>query len=44
MVVVLQFWGDEACSADSVVYGGRECSISALAEYILNTINLGLEP
>ena len=26
------------------IYGGREHPISALAEYIFNTINLGLEP
>ena len=44
MVAVLQFWGDEASSADGIVYGGRECPISALAEYDLNTINPGLGP
>ena len=44
MVVVLQFWGDEASTADGKVYGGYECPISALAEYVLNTINPGLEP
>ena len=44
MVAVLQFWGDEASSADGIVYGGRECPISALAEYVLNTINPGLDP
>ena len=44
MVAVLQFWGDEASTADSIVYGGRECPISALAEYVLNTINPGLDP
>ena len=44
MVAVLQFWGDEASSADSVVYWGRECPVSALAEYVFNTINPGLEP
>ena len=44
MVAVLQFWGDEASSTDSIVYGGCEHSISALAEYVLNTINLGLDP
>ena len=44
MVVVLQFWGDEASSADGIVYGGRDCPISALAEYVFNTINPGLEP
>ena len=44
MVAVLQFWGDEASGANSVVYGGRDCPISTLAEYVLNTINPGLEP
>ena len=44
MVAVLQFWGDEASSADGIVYGGRECPVSALAEYVLNTINPGLDP
>ena len=44
MVAVLQFWGDEASSTDGIVYGGHECLISALAEYVLNTINLGLDP
>ena len=41
MVAVLQFWGDEASTADRIVYGGRECPVSALAEYVLNTINPG---
>ena len=44
MVAVLQFWGDEASSADGIVYGGCERPLSALAEYVLNTINPGLEP
>ena len=44
MVVVLQFLGDEASSTTSIVYGGLEHPISALAEYILNTINLSLDP
>ena len=44
LVAVLQFWGHEASIADGIVYGGRECPISTLAEYVLNTINLGLEP
>ena len=44
MVAVLRFWADEASSANSIVYGGRDCPVSALAEYILNTINPGLEP
>ena len=44
MVAVLQFWGDEASSANSIVYGGREHPVSTLAEYVLNTINPGLDP
>ena len=44
MVAVLQFWGDEASSADSIIYRGHNYPISALAEYIFNTINPGLEP
>ena len=43
MVAVLQFWGDEASSTDGIVYGGHECPVSALAEYVLNTINPGLD-
>ena len=44
MVVVLQFWGDEVSSTVGIVYGGHDHPVSALAEYILNTINPGLEP
>ena len=44
MVAILQFWGDEASTADGIVYGGRERPVNALAEYVLNTINLGLDP
>ena len=44
MVAILQFWEDEASSADSIIYGGRKQTMSALAEYIFNTINPGLEP
>ena len=44
MVAVLQFWGDEVSSADSIVYGSRECPISTLAEYVYDTINPCLEP
>ena len=44
MVVVLQFWGDEASTADGIVNGGCEHPVSALVEYILNTINPGLDP
>ena len=28
MVVVLQFWGDEASTTNSIIYGGRECPVS----------------
>ena len=44
MVVVLQFWGDKVSSTDRIVYGGRECPVSELAEYVYNTINPCLEP
>ena len=44
MVAVLQFWGDEASTTDGIVYGGCECPVSTLAEYVLNTINPGLDP
>ena len=44
MVTLLQFWGDEASSTNGIVYGGHEHPISALAEYVFNTINPGLEP
>ena len=44
LVAVLQFWGDEASSADVLVYGGHKCPVSALAKYAFNTINPGLEP
>ena len=44
LVAVLQFWGDEVSGANSIVYRGCECPISALAEYVLNTINPGLDP
>ena len=43
IVTVLQFWGDEASSTDGIVYGGHERPISALAEYVMNTINPGLD-
>ena len=44
MVVVLQFWADEASSTDGIIYGGHERPVSTLVEYVFNTINLGLEP
>ena len=43
MVAVLQFWGDEASTADGIIYGGHIRPISALVEYVLNTINPGLD-
>ena len=44
LVTVLQFWTDEATVADGAVYGGRVRPASALAEYIMDTVNPGLEP
>ena len=44
LVVVLQFWGDKASGTNGIVYRGREHPISTLAEYVLNTINPGLDP
>ena len=44
MVAILQFWDDEASTTDGVVYGGRECPISTLVEYVLSKINPGLDP
>ena len=44
LVTVLQFWMDEATVADGAVYGGRVRPASALAEYVMDTVNLGLEP
>ena len=44
LVTVLQFWTDEATVTDSAMYGGRVRPASALAEYVINTVNPGLEP
>ena len=44
IVTVLQFWTDEATVADGTVYGGRVCPASALVEYVMDTVNPGLEP
>ena len=44
LVTVLQFWTDEATVTDGTVYGGRVCPASALAEYVMNTLNPALEP
>ena len=43
LVTVLQFWTDEATVADGAVYGGRVRPASALAEYMMDTVNPGLE-
>ena len=44
LVTVLQFWMDEATVADGAVYGGCVRPASALVEYVMDTVNLGLEP
>ena len=44
LVTVLQFWTDEATVADGAVYGGCVRPASALAEYVMDTVNPGLEP
>ena len=43
MVAVLQFSGDKASTTDGIIYGGHIHPISALVEYVLNTINPGLD-
>ena len=44
MAAILQFWTDEASVADSELFGGRMCPISALAEYVMNAVNPVLPP
>ena len=44
LVTVLQFWTDEATVADGAVYGGHVRPASALVEYVMDTVNPGLEP
>ena len=39
MVTILQFWTDEASIADGELFGGRSRPVSALAEYVMTTIN-----
>ena len=43
MALVLQFWTDEETIKDSAIFGGRNQPVSALAEYVVNTINPNLE-
>ena len=44
MASILQFWMDEASITDGELFGGRTCPISALAEYVMNAVNLVLPP
>ena len=44
LVTVLQFWTEEATVTNGTVYGGRVRPASALAEYVMDTVNPGLEP
>ena len=44
LVTVLQFWTDEATVADGAVYGGHVRPASALTQYVMDTVNPGLEP
>ena len=44
MAPILQFWTDEASIADSELFGGRMHPVSALAEYVMSTINPILPP
>ena len=43
MALVLQFLTDEESIRDSAIFGSRIHPVSALAEYVLNTINPHLE-
>ena len=43
MVSILQFWMDEASIRDGVLFGGQVRSVNALAEYMKDSINPGLE-
>ena len=39
MVSILQFWTDKASITDGELFGGQTHLVSALAEYVMNTIN-----
>ena len=43
LVTVLQFWADKATVTDGAVYGGHVHPASALAQYVMDTVNPGLE-
>ena len=44
LMMVLQFWMDEATVTDGAMYGGCVRPASALAQYVMDTVNPGLEP
>ena len=44
MASTLQFWMDEASIMDREMFGGRVHPASALAEYVMSTMNPVLEP
>ena len=44
MVTILQFWTDEASIADSELFRGWSHLVSALAEYVMTTVNPVLPP
>ena len=44
MASILQFWTDEASIADEELFGGWIRLASSLAEYVISTMNLVLEP
>ena len=44
MVTILQFWTDEASIADGELFGGWSRPVSALAKYMMTTINPVLPP
>ena len=43
MVSILQFWTDKESVRDGVIFGGQVHLVSALAEYVMETINPYLE-
>ena len=44
MVTILQFWTDEASIADGELFRGWSHLVSALAEYVMTTVNPVLPP
>ena len=39
MVSILQFWTDKASITDGELFGGQSHPVSALAKYVMTTIN-----